>query len=101
MSSAPSNENGKVEDEVVLPASFVRGGYEGDRPVIVERLETGELVTRSVDSHKPYVRAMIREMARQHRHALDILAAYDRGEATPLATSGSARSAQPADDPHP
>ena len=86
------SENGKVDNDVSLSPSFVRGSYdEAGRPVIIDRLETGEMASRRVESHKPYLRAVIRDAVQRRREALDILAAHDRGEAFPTSSAQADR----------
>jgi hypothetical protein len=65
---------------VSLPRKFVRAGYDAGRPVVIEQLETGELLLRPVEDLRPHVRDAARRAAEKHRAALDILAAHDSGE---------------------
>jgi antitoxin component of MazEF toxin-antitoxin module len=63
-----------------VPRSFVRGGYEAGQAVIIEQLETGQLLVSPVESHREALRAMARKIVRRRRGLLERFAAHDRGE---------------------
>ncbi|MCC7105350.1 MAG: hypothetical protein IT307_09430 [Chloroflexi bacterium] len=69
-----------------LPREFVRGGYEAGQPVIIEQLETGELLIRPVPDHRETVLETMRAMAAKHRGVLDMLTAHDSAWEAPSTT---------------
>ena len=68
-------------DVVTLPHQLEAAGSTPGTSVVIEEAPTGELILMPED----WVRARVREIGRrvieQDREALDLLAAYDRGEA--------------------
>jgi antitoxin component of MazEF toxin-antitoxin module len=68
---------------VSLPKIFTQAGFHEGQPVIIEQLETGELLLTPVKPHKESVRARAREIITRRRPALERLAAYESGEITP------------------
>jgi antitoxin component of MazEF toxin-antitoxin module len=80
---------------VSVPAAFVRAGYSDGRPVVVERLETGQLLISPVESHREHIKQIARAAATRHRVSLDMLTAYDHGDED-AAPSSSTEAAVPA-----
>jgi hypothetical protein len=68
---------------ISLPKAFVRAGYDAGQTVIIEQLETGELLLTRVESHQEAIRARAREIIASRRPALERLKAYETGEITP------------------
>jgi antitoxin component of MazEF toxin-antitoxin module len=70
---------------VSLPKIFAQAGFHEGQPVIIEQLETGELLLTPVKPHQESIRARAREIIARRRPALERLEAYERGEITPPA----------------
>jgi antitoxin component of MazEF toxin-antitoxin module len=68
---------------VSLPKAFVRAGYAEGLAVIIEQLETGELLLTPVSSHQETVRARARELIQRRGPVLERLKSYESGEITP------------------
>lgn len=70
---------------ISLPADLAALGYTAGSQVMIEELETGELVLRNASLIRNLVRETGQSTIADNRVALDILAAHDR-------TGGRARS---------
>jgi antitoxin component of MazEF toxin-antitoxin module len=68
---------------VSLPKSFVRAGFQEGQTVVIELLETGELLLTPVERHQESIRARAPEIVARRRPALERLTAYERGELAP------------------
>jgi hypothetical protein len=65
---------------LTVPRSLEADGLRPGAQVIWDKLPTGEIVVRPVESVRERIRAIGREVIAQNRDALDLLEAYDRGE---------------------
>jgi hypothetical protein len=65
---------------LTVPRSLEADGLRPGAQVIWDKLPTGEIVVRPVDSVRERIQAIGREVIAQNKDALDLLEAYDRGE---------------------
>ena len=66
---------------VTLPHQFEAAGYTPGISVVIEQAPTGELILMPEDRVRTRVREIGRRVIEEHREALDLLEAFDRGEA--------------------
>ncbi len=65
---------------LTVPRSLEAEGLRLGAQVIWDKLPTGEIVVRPVESVRDRIRAVGREVIAENKDALDLLEAYDRGE---------------------
>jgi antitoxin component of MazEF toxin-antitoxin module len=68
---------------VSLPKNFAQAGFREGQSVIIEQLETGELLLTPIQSHQESIRARAREIIARRRPTLERLEAYESGEIRP------------------
>lgn len=68
---------------ITLPQQFEASGDSSGVSVIVEQTPSGELLVMPEDPLRNRVRESARRIIAEHREALSLLEAYDRGDATP------------------
>ena len=66
---------------VTLPRSLEAAGYVGGTSVVVEQTPTGEVVLIPESRVRDRFRGIGRRLIAEHREGLELLEAYDRGEA--------------------
>ena len=66
---------------ISLPKDLERSGFTAGTSVVVEENSSGEVVITSASQVSREFRAAIRQVVAEDREALNMLAAYDRGEA--------------------
>ena len=66
---------------VTLPHQLEAAGYAPGTSVVVEQTSTGELLLVPEDHLRDRIREIGRRVVAEHREALDLLEAFDRGEA--------------------
>ena len=66
---------------VTLPHQLEAAGYTPGTSVVVEQTPTGELLLMPEARLRERIQAIGQRVIEEHREALDLLAAYDRGEA--------------------
>lgn len=64
-----------------LPAELEDAGYTEGTSVVLEQRAGGELVLMPEGAGRESIRAIGRRVVEEHREALDLLEAHDRGEA--------------------
>ena len=69
---------------VVLPKELERLGYLPGRTVVVEALETGDVLIRPAEHLRAVMDKLARRVIEEDREALALLEAHDRGTAGPL-----------------
>ena len=67
---------------ITLPHHLEAAGYAPGTTIVVEQTPTGELLLVPESRVRERVQEIGRRVIAEHREALDLLAAYDRGEAT-------------------
>lgn len=67
---------------ISLPRVFAEAGYGEGTTVLIEQLETGELRIIPTSALRAERRALGRRIIEENQEALELLAAYDRGEIT-------------------
>ena len=65
---------------LTVPRSLEAEGLRLGAQVIWDKLPTGEIVVRPVESVRDRIRAVGRKVITENKPALDLLEAYDRGE---------------------
>ncbi|HVC35135.1 MAG TPA: hypothetical protein VNL16_16605 [Chloroflexota bacterium] len=65
---------------VSLPRAFERLGYRPGTFVVLDDLPNGDIILRRADSVRKAVEAITPRVIEESQEALDLLAAYDRGE---------------------
>ena len=65
---------------LTVPRSLEAEGLRLGAQVIWDKLPTGEIVVRPVESVRDRIRAVGREVIAENEDALDLLEAHDRGE---------------------
>ena len=66
---------------VTLPHQLEAAGYTAGTSVVIEQTPDGHLLLMPETSVRERIREVGRKVIREHREALDLLAAHDRGEA--------------------
>ncbi len=66
---------------VTLPHQLEAAGYTPGTSVVIELAPTGELILMTADRIRARILEICRRVIEEEREALDLLAAYDRGEA--------------------
>jgi antitoxin component of MazEF toxin-antitoxin module len=66
---------------ISLPREFESPGFEEGASVVIEALESGGLLVLPQKAVSDPMRALGERLVARHRQALDLLEAYDRGEA--------------------
>ena len=66
---------------VTLPHQLEAAGYTAGTSVVIEQMSNGHLLLMPETSVRERIRAAGRKVIREHREALDLLEAHDRGEA--------------------
>ncbi len=66
---------------VTLPHQLEAAGYTPGTSVVIELAPTGELILMTADRIRARILEIGRRVIEEEREALDLLAAYDRGEA--------------------
>lgn len=66
---------------VTLPQEYEAAGYTPGTSVVVEQTPTGEILVVPESRVRERVREIGRRVIDEHREALDLLEAHDRGEA--------------------
>ncbi len=67
---------------ISLPKELERSGFTAGTSVVVEENSSGEVVITPASHVSQEFRAAIRKVVAEDREALNMLAAYDRGDAT-------------------
>src|SRR5437764_10302529 len=67
---------------LTVPKSFEAEGLRPGAQVIWDKLPTGEIVVRPVESVRDRIRAIGQQVIVENEQALDLLEAYDRGDST-------------------
>jgi antitoxin component of MazEF toxin-antitoxin module len=65
---------------ISLPRDLGVAGFEVGASVLIEATPNGDLRISPLESRRSLIRAIGQEVAARHRGALEMLAAYDRGE---------------------
>jgi hypothetical protein len=67
---------------LTVPRSLEADGLRLGAQVIWDKLPTGEIIVRPVESVRDRIRAIGKEVIAENKQALDLLEAYDRGESS-------------------